>query len=136
MQAIPSPSGVSNHDVQLSDNQISRVKADSTLVSISASRQGYNVTIGHSFAGRGFFILKIPFLSMKRLYRSRKERILGGVCGGLGEHIDVDPTIIRLVWVVVTLLSFGTGIIVYLIAWIIIPESHDESTMLTTVTDA
>jgi phage shock protein PspC (stress-responsive transcriptional regulator) len=54
--------------------------------------------------------------------------MLGGVCGGLGEHIDVDPTIIRLVWVVVTLLSLGTGIIVYLAAWIIIPESPEEST--------
>jgi phage shock protein PspC (stress-responsive transcriptional regulator) len=64
---------------------------------------------------------------MKRLYRSRKERILGGICGGLGEHLDVDPTIIRLVWVVVTLLSLGTGILVYGIAWIIVPESPDES---------
>jgi phage shock protein PspC (stress-responsive transcriptional regulator) len=63
---------------------------------------------------------------MKRLYRSRKERILGGICGGLGEHLDVDPTIIRLVWVVVTLLSLGTGILVYGIAWIIVPESPDE----------
>jgi len=73
---------------------------------------------------------------MKRLYRSRKERMLGGICGGLGEHIDVDPTIIRLVWVVVTLLSLGTGIIVYLIAWIIIPESPDESTVQTTTAEA
>jgi len=59
---------------------------------------------------------------MKRLYRSKKERILGGVCSGLGEHLDVDPTVIRLIWVVVTVLSFGTGIIVYILAWIIIPE--------------
>jgi phage shock protein PspC (stress-responsive transcriptional regulator) len=59
---------------------------------------------------------------MQRLYRSKKERILGGVCAGLGEHLDVDPTVIRLIWAVVTLLSFGTGIIVYILAWIIIPE--------------
>jgi len=71
---------------------------------------------------------------MKRLYRSRKEQILGGVCGGLGEHIDVDPSIIRLVWVIATLLSLGTGIIVYLAAWIIIPESPDESLQQTPVT--
>jgi len=64
---------------------------------------------------------------MKRLYRSRKEQMLGGICGGLGEHLDVDPSIIRLVWVVVTLLSLGTGIIVYLVAWIIIPQSPEES---------
>ena len=64
---------------------------------------------------------------MKRLYRSRKERMLGGVCGGLGEHIDVDPTIIRLIWVVITLLTIGTGLLVYIIAWIIIPEEPGES---------
>jgi phage shock protein C len=72
---------------------------------------------------------------MKRLYRSRKERMLGGVCGGLGEHMDVDPTMIRLVWAVVTVLSVGMGILVYLIAWIIIPESPDESTVQTGTTD-
>ncbi len=59
---------------------------------------------------------------MKRLYRSKKDRMLGGVCAGLGEHLDVDPTIIRLVWVVLTVFSMGTGVIVYILAWIIIPE--------------
>jgi phage shock protein C len=74
------------------------------------------------------------FVYMKRLYRSGKDRILGGICGGLGEHIDVDPSIIRLVWVIVTLLSLGTGIIVYLAAWIIIPESPEESAQQTPTT--
>ena len=64
---------------------------------------------------------------MQRLYRSKKERILGGVCAGLGEHLDVDPTVIRLIWAVVTLISFGTGIIVYILAWIIIPEDDSGS---------
>jgi len=59
---------------------------------------------------------------MKRLYRSKKERMLGGVCAGLGEHLDIDPTVIRLILAVVTLLSFGTGTIIYILAWIIIPE--------------
>jgi phage shock protein C len=63
---------------------------------------------------------------MKRLYRSRKDRMLGGVCGGLGEHIDVDPTIIRVVWAVVTLLTIGTGLLAYIIAWILIPEEPVE----------
>jgi phage shock protein C len=79
--------------------------------------------------------LHCHFVYMKRLYRSRKEKMLGGVCGGLGEHIDVDPTIIRLAWAVVTVLSVGMGILIYLIAWIIIPESLNESTMQTTMTD-
>ena len=48
--------------------------------------------------------------------------MLGGVCAGLGEHLDIDPTVIRLILAVVTLLSFGTGIIIYILAWIIIPE--------------
>jgi len=62
---------------------------------------------------------------MKRLYRSKKGRVMGGVCAGLGEHLDVDPTVIRLVWVVGTLLSLGVGILAYLIAWIIVPEGED-----------
>jgi phage shock protein C len=64
---------------------------------------------------------------MKRLYRSRKDRILGGVCGGLGDHIDVDPTIIRVVWAVVSLLTIGTGLLAYIIAWILIPEEPVEA---------
>ena len=59
---------------------------------------------------------------MKRLYRSHNDRMLGGVCAGLGEHLDVDPTVIRLVWVVLTAISMGTGILVYILARIIIPE--------------
>ncbi len=59
---------------------------------------------------------------MKQLYRSIQERMLGGVCGGLGKYFDIDPTVIRFFWAVVTVLSVGTGILVYLLAWIIIPE--------------
>ena len=66
---------------------------------------------------------------MKRLYRSKKDRMLGGVCAGLGEHLDIDPTVIRLIWAVATVLSFGTGIIVYVLAWIIIPESDVEGAL-------
>jgi len=59
---------------------------------------------------------------VKRLYRSGKERILGGVCGGLGEYFSVDPVIIRLLWVFFALV-YGTGVLAYLIAWIIIPKN-------------
>ncbi len=58
----------------------------------------------------------------KVLYRSGKNRILGGVCGGLGEYFGVDPTIIRLVWAAMCL-AWGTGILLYLIAWVIIPRN-------------
>lgn len=56
----------------------------------------------------------------KRLFRSRHNRILGGVCGGLSDYIDVDPTWIRLAWALTALL-YGTGILFYLLAWIIVP---------------
>ncbi|NYT20468.1 MAG: PspC domain-containing protein [Methanomicrobiales archaeon] len=62
---------------------------------------------------------------MKRLYRSRTTRILGGVCGGLSAYFDIDPNIIRLIWVALTIISVGTGIIVYIIAWILIPEEPE-----------
>lgn len=58
---------------------------------------------------------------VKKLYRSN-NRIIGGVCAGIAEYLDIDPTVIRLLWVIFTLLSIGVGIIAYIIAWIIIPE--------------
>ncbi len=59
---------------------------------------------------------------MKRLYRSRRDRKIAGICGGLGEYLDLDPTLIRLIMV---FLGFLTGllpaILAYLISWAIIP---------------
>ncbi|MCK5043429.1 PspC domain-containing protein [Candidatus Pacearchaeota archaeon] len=57
----------------------------------------------------------------KKLYRSKKNRIIGGVCGGIGEYLKIDPTIIRIIWAI-SIFGFGAGILVYLLAWIIIPE--------------
>ncbi len=57
---------------------------------------------------------------MKKLYRSKKNRILAGVCGGIGEYLDVDPTLIRLLWILLSL--HGFGVVGYIIALIIIPE--------------
>jgi phage shock protein C len=56
-----------------------------------------------------------------KLYRS-KDRKIAGVCGGIAEYFDIDPTIVRLGWVFGTVISFGAGIVVYVIAWIIVPE--------------
>lgn len=58
----------------------------------------------------------------KRLYRDPENRVLGGVCGGLGVYFDVDPIIIRIVFLVVFLL-FGVGLLVYIILWIVIPKA-------------
>jgi phage shock protein PspC (stress-responsive transcriptional regulator) len=59
----------------------------------------------------------------KKLFRSNKEKVLGGVCGGIGNYFDVDPVIVRILFVVAAI-SWGTGIILYLIAWIIIPKEE------------
>lgn len=60
---------------------------------------------------------------MTRLYRSRKNRIIGGVAGGLAEYFQVDVVIIRLLWVVAAFLG-GGGVLAYIIAWIVIPEEN------------
>ncbi|MDH3892852.1 MAG: PspC domain-containing protein [candidate division Zixibacteria bacterium] len=56
----------------------------------------------------------------KRLYRSNESRMIAGVCGGLGEYFEIDPTIIRLI-VVAAALAAGGGLVAYILAWIIIP---------------
>lgn len=58
--------------------------------------------------------------SGRRLYRSRSDRILGGVCGGIAEYLDVDPTIVRVFWVLASLL-WGAGVLLYIILWVIVP---------------
>ena len=63
---------------------------------------------------------------VKKLYRSRIDQVIFGVCGGLGEYFAIDPNIIRLVWILFGLT--GTGIVAYILAWIIIPEAPSEST--------
>ena len=62
------------------------------------------------------------FNKIPRLYRSGKEKILGGVCGGIAEYLKVDPVLIRLVWVALLFIG-GIGIPLYLIAWIVIPRN-------------
>ena len=57
---------------------------------------------------------------IKRVYRSRLDRMVGGVCGGLGEYFEVDPTLIRLLFVLGTLAG-GPGVIAYLILLVIVP---------------
>lgn len=61
----------------------------------------------------------------KRLYRSRDERKLAGVCGGIAEYFNIDPTLVRLGWVI-AIFCAGGGILAYLIAMIIIPEKKND----------
>ena len=58
----------------------------------------------------------------KRLYRSRDNRIIAGVCGGLADYLNVDATLVRVVTVLVTLFG-GSGILAYIILWIVVPEA-------------
>mgnify|MGYP002531366879 FL=1 len=59
-------------------------------------------------------------MSNKKLYKSSVNRMLCGVCGGIAEYFNIDPTLVRLVWVIITLM--GGGILAYIIAAIIIPD--------------
>jgi len=62
----------------------------------------------------------------KKLYRSRKDYMIGGVCGGIAEYFDVDSTLVRLLAVLVVLLG-GAGVIAYIIAWIIVPKNPEQN---------
>ena len=57
----------------------------------------------------------------RRLYKSRQHRMIDGVCGGFAEYFNTDPTIVRILWVLLTLASFGAGIVLYLACMFIIP---------------
>ncbi|MEI6681177.1 MAG: PspC domain-containing protein [Bacteroidota bacterium] len=57
----------------------------------------------------------------KRLFRSRKDRVIGGVCGGLGNYFNLDPVIIRVATVALFFAGF-IGLLGYIIAWIIVPN--------------
>lgn len=60
----------------------------------------------------------------KKLYRSYDNRMIAGICGGIGEYFDIDPTIVRLI-AVIFVFVWGFGIVLYLLAWIIIPNEID-----------
>jgi len=64
---------------------------------------------------------------VKRLYRSAKDKVLGGVCGGIAEYFNVDPVVVRLAWILITLLSLGAGLFGYIIAWLIIPKNPNHT---------
>ncbi len=63
---------------------------------------------------------------IKKLHRSRKDRMIAGICGGLGEMFSIDPTLIRLIAALIGLFTVGTAILVYVLGWIIIPEAPAE----------
>jgi phage shock protein C len=64
-----------------------------------------------------------------KLYRSRTDSRIAGVCGGLGEYFDIDPTLIRLIFVLLALTG-GHGVLLYIILWIVVPF-QDQTQSLT-----
>ncbi len=64
---------------------------------------------------------------MKKIYRSKQERMLSGVCGGIATYLNVDPTIVRLIWALVSVFSAAVpGVLLYIICSIVIPDEPDS----------
>jgi phage shock protein C len=63
------------------------------------------------------------------LRRSRDDRVLAGVCGGAARQLGVDANLVRLLTVVVSLM-FGTGVLVYIAAWLLVPEDGEQHSIL------
>lgn len=62
-------------------------------------------------------------MTEKRLTRSRKDRVIAGVCGGLAKYFGLDPILIRAIFLI-ALLGFGTGLLPYIILWIVMPNEY------------
>jgi phage shock protein C len=65
----------------------------------------------------------------KVLVRRRDDRMIAGVCGGLADYLKLDVTLVRLLVALVTLFTAGTGILAYLIAWVVIPEEGQKTSI-------
>ena len=62
---------------------------------------------------------------IRKLTRSRESRMICGVCGGIGEYLNLDPTLVRLIWAICSVASLGMGLLVYFIAAVVMPENDD-----------
>ena len=68
-------------------------------------------------------------MEQKKIYRSRNDKVIAGICGGLGKYLDIDPVIIRVLFIIL-LLTIGSGILIYLLAWILIPLEPENTELL------
>ncbi|MBI4087190.1 PspC domain-containing protein [Candidatus Kaiserbacteria bacterium] len=65
----------------------------------------------------------------KRLYRSKENKIFAGICGGLGDYFSIDPTLLRLAWLLVVIFTgIFPGVVVYILAIFVIPEKREQDT--------
>jgi phage shock protein C len=60
--------------------------------------------------------------TVRRLYRSRTDRMIGGVCGGIAEYSNLDPTLVRVLFILLAFLTGGATLLAYPILWIVVPE--------------
>ena len=65
----------------------------------------------------------------RRLYRSRRDSVLGGVCGGVADYLDIDPSIVRIIWAVLALVTGGLFLVLYIVMWIVVPEGPSAATV-------
>ena len=94
----------------------------------------FNILFAIGLIGFGIYILlnrnddkkSISNLRISGLYLSETDKKLGGVCGGIAESINIDSTIIRLIWVLGSLLSAGIGIVLYIICMLVFNKPSDE----------
>lgn len=63
--------------------------------------------------------------NVRKLMRSTSNRMICGVCGGIGEYLNIDPTLVRLIWALCSLASVGMGVILYIAAACFIPEDNN-----------
>lgn len=61
-------------------------------------------------------------VKQKRLYRSTDDRMIAGVCGGLAEYFNLDPTVVRLIALLLLVMGGAPGLLPYIILWIVVPE--------------
>jgi phage shock protein C len=65
---------------------------------------------------------------VKRLYRSRSNKMLAGVCAGLADYFEIDPTVVRLAFTAAFFFGFGSALVLYFIMMLVVPEEPLEST--------
>ena len=63
----------------------------------------------------------------RRLYRSRTDSMIGGVAAGLADYLNADPALVRIVWAILVVVTGGAALIVYIVAWIVVPEEPGRS---------
>jgi phage shock protein PspC (stress-responsive transcriptional regulator) len=70
----------------------------------------------------------------RRLYRSRRDSILGGVAAGVADYFDMDPSIVRIAWAILALVTGGIFLVLYIVMWIVVPEGPSAATVAQTAT--